>query len=151
VRFSLALAALAACSKFNDKPADKPAYKAPIEYAKIDQALIQFCVKNHFKMVNCADDAPFWEQIASRYFAKLGEKVDDDERKHWIAVYKDDLIVLYRDRAFEKDCETTLSHTKAPSAHSISTVNAAREKSCAEFAVAFGDMLFVEGAFFDPR
>jgi hypothetical protein len=142
---------MAACSKLTDKPADKPAYRPASENVKIDPELLQFCVKNHFKLVNCADDDQLWNEISNRYFAKLGQKVDDEERKHWIGVYKDDLIVLYRDRAFEKDCATSLAHTRPPSPSSVNLVTAAREKSCAEFATAFGNMVFGEGAFFDPR
>jgi hypothetical protein len=134
---------IAACSK--------PADKAPVENGKIDPQLVQFCARNQLKMVNCLNDDQFWDIVSTMYFAKTGQKVGEEERKHWIGVLKDDVLALYRDRAFEKNCATSLEHNKAPSPRSVSTVTAAREKSCAEFASAFGYMVFQEGAFYEAR
>ena len=142
MRRALVLTILLGCSK--------PAQKPP-EPEKVDLQLVTFCAKNHARTISCFKDDQFWDIFSTMYFAKHNPTVAEEERKAWIGILKDDVLTLYREKGFEKNCEASLLHNKAPSAKSVATVNAAREKSCAEFASAYGHMVFQEGAFSDAK
>jgi hypothetical protein len=141
VRRALTLTLLLACSKAQKQP----------EPVKVDPQLVVFCANNHFKMMDCFKDDQLWDIFATMYFAKHDPTVSDDERKRWIGKHKDDALALFKERGFEKSCEVSLLHNKAPTAKSVANVDAARGKSCAEFASAYGYMVFYEGAFADPK
>jgi hypothetical protein len=117
----------------------------------IDPAHVKFCARTYFKMMDCFKDEEFWEVFSTIYFASTNNPVDEEDRKHWIGVMKEDLLSLYNAKEFEKNCEASLQHNKAPSEKSIKVVDAAREQSCPVFGRAFGYMVFNEGAFHQPR
>jgi len=64
---------------------------------------------------------------------------------------KDDFAALIRDKRVPSDCAVSIEHNRWPAAATIDRVNKAREESCAAFGNAFGSMLFVEGAFNQPK
>ena len=152
----LALVALAGC-KADDKGAATPAPAAgkpapPAAAGANDAELVSFCTKNMFKWFSCFDDEKFWDNFATIYYAQNpGAPSDAASRKMWVGVLKDDLMALRRDKAFEENCRASIEHNLPPKPKSVAVVSAARDKSCAEFASAFGWMTFGEGAFHTPR
>lgn len=164
IRFLIPLALVLACSKPADKQ-EKPAAEpksatdqvpaadaqAAAPSAAGDPKLVQFCAASYFKMMDCFKDDEFWEIFSTLYFANTSLTVDDVERKHWIGVLKEDLLKLYGEHGFEKNCEAALEHNKTPSERSMKLVNDARQQSCAAFANAFGYMVFHEGVFHQPK
>ena len=156
IRLLVPLALLGACSKSDPKPEpkqseeQKPAAGAAAP-ALDDAKLVTFCTRAYFKMMDCFKDAEFWQIFSTMYFANTNITVDDGEREHWIGVMKEDLLKLYNEHGFEKNCQATVAHNKAPTEHSINSVNQAAAKSCAAFGSAFGYMVFNEGAFHQPK
>jgi hypothetical protein len=169
MRSLIVLALLSSCSRSADKkeaPEQKPGASAPAAGPQpasdksaaasatpqaVDPQLVRFCAQAYFKMMDCFKDDEFWQVFSTMYFANSKLAVDEDERKQWIGILKEDLLKLHGERAFEKNCEASLQHNKAPSERSIKMVNEARQKSCAEFGSAFGYMVFNEGAFHQPK
>jgi hypothetical protein len=153
IRMLVPIALVVACSK--SAPEQKPAAeeKAVVEAkpAANDAELVKFCAQCYFKMMDCFKDAEFWQVFSTMYFANTNLTADDTEREHWIGVMKEDLLKLYNERGFEKNCEATLEHNKAPSERSVKAVMAAGRQSCAAFGSAFGYMVFNEGAFHVPK
>ena len=114
--------------------------------------LVKFCTNTYFKMMDCFKDDEFWQVFSTMYFANTNLATnDEDERAHWIGVMKEDLLKLYNDKEFEKNCQATIEHNKLPTEASIKKVDEAAKKSCAAFGGAYGYMIFNEGAFHDPR
>ena len=159
IRMLVPLALVVACSKSSDpKPAPAPApasnpvaeQPAPANGAP-DPKLVAFCAQCDFKIMDCFKDAEFWQVFSTMYFANTNLAVDDAERDHWIGVMKEDMLKLYNEHGFEKNCEASLEHNKAPSEHSVKTVTEAAKKSCAAFGSTFGYMVFNEGAFHLPK
>ncbi|HXU68464.1 MAG TPA: hypothetical protein VN947_04005 [Polyangia bacterium] len=146
----VALVALAGC-KGDDKGRSAPAAAKPAAPPS-DAEMVDFCTKNMFKWFTCFDDEKFWDNFATIYYAQNPNAPSDPaSRKMWVGVLKDDLMALRRDKAFEQNCKVSLEHNLAPKPKTMATVAAARDKSCAEFASAFGWMTFGEGAFHAPR
>lgn len=150
-RLLVSLALVVACSKSSteQKPAaeSKPAATPAVD----DKKLVTFCTRAYFKMMDCFKDAEFWQVFSTMYFANSNLTSDDTEREHWIGVMKEDLLKLYNEHGFEKNCAATVEHNKAPTEKSIKAVNEAAGRSCAAFGSAFGYMVFNEGAFHLPK
>jgi len=149
MRTILPLVLAAACSKSADpKPAPAP---APAAGSASNPALVTFCAQCYFKVMDCFKDDQFWQTFSTMYFANTNLATDEAEREHWIGVMKEDMLKLYNEHGFEKNCEASLEHTKAPSEKDVKTVTAAANTSCAAFASAFGYMVFNEGALHQPK
>ena len=123
-----------------------------------DPKLLAFCIDNLRREHACFDDDTFWEVFATLQLNAVGEHVGNtgamtpEDRKRAIGIMKNDLLEAgTTTRGYQTTCETMLKSTQLPSAQSIANVVAARKKSCAEFANAYGTMIFVEGAFRNPR
>lgn len=153
IRIAIALALAAGCSKSPDpKPAPAADPKPAVSGGSAtDPKLVAFCSQCYFKMMDCFKDTQFWQTFSTMYFANTNLTVDDAERDHWIGVMKEDLLKLYDEHGFEKNCEVSLEHNKAPSERSVKAVTEAANTSCAAFASAFGYMVFNEGALHQPK
>lgn len=153
IRTLVLIALVVACSKSapEQQPAAEQKTAAAATAAMSDADLVKFCAQTYFKMMDCFKDAEFWQIFSTMYFANTNLTADDTEREHWIGVMKEDLLKLYNEHGFEKNCEATLAHNKAPSERSVKAVMAAGRQSCAAFGSAFGYMVFNEGAFHVPK
>ena len=72
-------------------------------------------------------------------------------RQMWIGMRKDDFAGLIRQHRVRADCQASIRHQRWPKPETMERVVKARADSCPAFANAFGGMLFVEGAFNQPR
>ncbi len=154
IRIVIALAFVAACSKKPDDKPKQPPAPAPAVTSSgsaADPKLVTFCAQSYFKMMDCFKDTQFWQTFSTMYFANTNLAVDDAERDHWIGVMKEDLLKLYNEHGFEKNCEVSLEHNKAPTEKDVKTVTEAANTSCAAFASAFGYMVFNEGVLHQPK
>jgi hypothetical protein len=142
------LLVMSACQKAAN---EQPPAPAAASGSGIDPEHVKFCARAYFKMMDCFKDDEFWEVFSTMYFASGNQAVEEEDRKHWIGVMKEDLLALYNDKEFEKNCEASLRHNKAPTAAHIKTVDAARQQSCSAFGRAFGYMVFNEGVFHQPK
>jgi dsDNA-binding SOS-regulon protein len=165
-RVALAALALVACSE--RKPGTTaPATSAPPSGAALapdapkltfaegtpEQKLQLFCIDNYKKLDKCFKDDAFWQILATLFFAQ-NPQMDDGQprtRSMWIGMRKDDFAALIREKRVPNDCRVSLEHSRWPTAATIDRVTKARNDSCPAFGNAFGSMLFVEGAFNQPR
>ena len=139
----------AACSTRPAAPAPAPPPPAP---AALDPKQVEFCVQNFEKSMACFKDDGYWDVLATLYFAQNPTLPGDAAAKqHWIGILKDDMVGLAREHRFDENCRAMLAHNQAPKPSTMATVSAARGKSCADFANAFGWMIFGEGAFHKPK
>lgn len=156
IRWLIPLIAIAACSKKSEPTPETKANPATPSVQRADtpvshDSAVKFCAQCYFKMMDCFKDNEFWQVFSTMYFANTKVAVDEAEREQWIGVMKEDLLKLYNAREFEKNCEASVQHNKAPSEHNMTTVNEAANKSCAAFGSAFGYMVFNEGVFHRPK
>jgi hypothetical protein len=112
-----------------------------------------FCIANYQKLGSCFDEQPFWDILATIFFAKNPSLDDGTPRARtlWIGMRKDDFAGLMREKRVPADCEASIRHSRWPSAATMDRVIKARSAACPAFANAFGTMLFVDGAFSEPR
>ena len=118
-----------------------------------ERKLQLFCIDNYRKLDKCFQDDSFWQILATLFFAQ-NPQMDDGQprtRSMWIGMRKDDFAALIRDKRVPSDCAVSIEHNRWPTPATIDRVNKAREDSCAAFGNAFGSMLFVEGAFNQPK
>lgn len=159
----LALLSASACSSSSERdlpePAPEGAEPAPAS-AAADQAapgpdrdrVLAFCVANMAAMVECLDDQSFWNILGTLYIGGQPDLAANPNAKEgWIEIMKDAVRALHREGQLEPNCEATLGHTLWPTADQMQKVDEARTLSCAEFANAFGWMMFGEGVFHQER
>jgi len=112
-----------------------------------------FCVDNYQKLDKCFGDDAFWQILATLFFAQ-NPQMDDGTphaRQMWIGMRKDDFAGLLRQKRVRADCQASIRHQRWPKPETMDHVVKARGDSCPAFANAFGSMIFVEGAFNQPR
>jgi hypothetical protein len=172
MKYVALLVLVVGCSKPKDKPKEAPP-PAPVAPAVSPQSkpvvpvpdkltfadgtpeadLLAFCVANQDKMMECFNDAGFWEVLSTLFFAQ-NLSLDDgtnERREAWIGMRKDDLAQLKKANKFKEDCEAGIRNTVWPTAEARAKVEAARKDSCPAFANAFGRMVFIDRAFHDRR
>jgi hypothetical protein len=130
-----------------------PAPAAPPAAAGDEKQMLDFCVANYKKLDACFNDDSFWQILATLFFAQNPQM--DDGKPHtralWIGMRKDDFAGLIREKRVANDCKVSLEHNRWPTATAVARVTKARGESCAAFGNAFGSMIFVDGAFNQPR
>jgi len=112
-----------------------------------------FCIDNYQKIDKCFADEAFWQILATLFFAQ-NRQMDDGTphaRQMWIGMRKDDFAGLIRQHRVRADCQASIRHQRWPKPETIARVVKARGDTCPAFANAFGSMIFVEGAFNQPR
>lgn len=131
-------------------PADKPLTFAE---GTEERTVQKFCIDNYHKLDACFGDQSFWDILATIFFAQNPSMDDGTPRARslWIGMRKDDFAGLIREKRVPADCEASIRHSRWPSAATIDRVTKARAGGCPGFANAFGSMIFVEGAFNQPR
>lgn len=110
--------------------------------------VLAFCVANMETMVECLDDPSFWNILGTLYIGGQPELAANPNAKDgWIEIMQDATRTLHAEGQLDDNCEATLGHTRWPTAEQMEKVEEARPLSCAEFANAFGWMMFGEGVF----
>jgi hypothetical protein len=118
-----------------------------------EKQMLDFCIANYKKLDACFNDDSFWQILATLFFAQ-NPQMDDGKpntRALWIGMRKDDFAGLIREKRVANDCKVSLEHNRWPTATAVARVTKARNESCAAFGNAFGSMIFVDGAFNQPR
>jgi len=132
-----------------------PAPGKPLTFAEgSDERKVQsFCIANYQKLNACFGDQSFWDILATIFFAQNPGMDDGTPRARslWIGMRKDDFAGLMREKRVPADCEASIRHSRWPTPATVERVTKARDGGCPGFANAFGSMLFVEGAFSQPR
>ena len=151
-RALLVVALVAGCGQ-----ARAPQASATATSPERDPKLVAFCIDNLRKEHACFDDDNFWDVFATLQLDAVRTHLPmpaltPESKKRAIGIMKDDLVHIGKTtRAYQTMCETMLRTTQTPSPRSVAAVTAARGKSCAEFANAYGSMIFVEGALRNSR
>jgi hypothetical protein len=158
-----ALLSASACSSSAERDQPEPAAEGaePARAGAVaDQAaqgpdrdrVLAFCVANMTTMVECLDDQSFWNILGTLYIGGQPELAANPNAKEgWIEIMKDAVGTLHREGELEPNCEATLEHTLWPTTEQMQKVDEARALSCADFANAFGWMMFGEGVFHAER
>ncbi len=111
-----------------------------------------FCVETLQKVYSCFEDATFWDNFATTWFAKYPDTSGNpDAKKEWIGMRKDDLVGVKQDNEIVENCKVMVRLNRLPTAQDIDAVTGAMKKSCSAFGTAMGVMLFHNGVFHEPR
>jgi hypothetical protein len=111
-----------------------------------------FCNQTLDKTVTCFDDAAFWDNFATTWFAKYPDMSGNPDAKNaWIGMRKDDIVGLRQDGQLAQNCDIMVRKNRLPTAADMAPVTAAMHQSCSAFGTAMGLMLFHTGVFHMPR
>jgi hypothetical protein len=111
-----------------------------------------FCEQTLQKVFTCFEDAGFWDNFATTWFAKYPDTTGNpDAKKEWIGMRKDDLVGVKRDNQIAQNCQVMVRLNKLPTAQDIEAVTGAMKSSCSAYGTAMGVMLFHNGVFHEPR